>query len=174
MGCRDRLAVRPRQHSDVRHRRRQIAHAVHNGYTPFIETDVPVNPDNPGGQLFNLKGEVISINSMTYSRTGGVQGLSFAIPIDEAIRDKDQIVKTDPRIAGNEGGDGFITRFFRSSLEDETLHKFYRLRAQVDEDASHFVTVERAELRALLIDHAFVCGFALGMPPIVEEPREQA
>ncbi|MGF6603649.1 hypothetical protein P3T23_008403 [Paraburkholderia sp. GAS448] len=49
-----------------------------------------------------------------------------------------------------------------------------RLRAQVDEDASHFVTVERAELRGLLIDHAFVCGFALGMPPIAEEPREQA
>ena len=49
-----------------------------------------------------------------------------------------------------------------------------RLRAQVDEDVSHFVTVERAELRALLIDHAFVCGFALGMPPIVGESKEQA
>ena len=47
-----------------------------------------------------------------------------------------------------------------------------RLRAQVDEETSHFVTVERAELRTLLIDHAFVCGVALGVSPNVEEPKE--
>jgi serine protease Do len=70
----------------------------------LIETDVPVNPDNPGGPLFNLKREVIGINSMTCSRTGGFQGLSFAIPGDEAIRVKDQIVKTDARITGRRRG----------------------------------------------------------------------
>lgn len=63
-------------------------------YTPFIQTDVPVNPGNSGGPLFNLQGQVIGINSMIYSQTGGFQGLSFAIPIDEAIRVKDELVKT--------------------------------------------------------------------------------
>ncbi|WP_233864387.1 DegQ family serine endoprotease [Paraburkholderia adhaesiva] len=63
-------------------------------YTPFIQTDVPVNPGNSGGPLFNMQGEVIGINSMIYSRTGGFQGLSFAIPIDEAIKVKDDLVKT--------------------------------------------------------------------------------
>lgn len=63
-------------------------------YTPFIQTDVPVNPGNSGGPLFNLQGEVIGINSMIYSQTGGFQGLSFAIPINEAIKVKDALVKT--------------------------------------------------------------------------------
>src|ERR1700676_4665666 len=63
-------------------------------YTPFIQTDVPVNPGNLGGPLFNLQGEVIGINSMIYSQTGGFQGLSFAIPINEAIKVKDALVKT--------------------------------------------------------------------------------
>ncbi|WP_246795851.1 DegQ family serine endoprotease [Burkholderia perseverans] len=63
-------------------------------YTPFIQTDVPVNPGNSGGPLFNLQGEVIGINSMIYSQTGGFQGLSFAIPITEAIKVKDELVKT--------------------------------------------------------------------------------
>ena len=59
---------------------------------PFIQTDVAVNPGNSGGPLFNTRGEVIGINSQIYSRTGGYQGLSFAIPIDLALKIKDQIV----------------------------------------------------------------------------------
>jgi serine protease Do len=53
-------------------------------YVPFIQTDVAVNPGNSGGPLFNLKGEVVGVNSQIYSRTGGFMGLSFAIPIDVA------------------------------------------------------------------------------------------
>jgi serine protease Do len=61
-------------------------------YTPFIQTDVAVNPGNSGGPLFNLKGEVVGINSQIYSRTGGYMGLSFAVPIDVANHVKDQLV----------------------------------------------------------------------------------
>jgi serine protease Do len=52
----------------------------HSNYVPFIQTDVAVNPGNSGGPLFNLKGEVVGINSQIFSRTGGYMGLSFAIP----------------------------------------------------------------------------------------------
>ncbi|HYC35005.1 MAG TPA: DegQ family serine endoprotease [Usitatibacter sp.] len=62
-------------------------------YTQFIQTDVAVNPGNSGGPLFNLAGEVIGINSQIYSRSGGFQGISFAIPIETALSVKDQIVK---------------------------------------------------------------------------------
>jgi len=55
-----------------------------SNYVPFIQTDVPVNPGNSGGPLFNLRGEVVGINSQIYSRTGGYMGLSFAIPINIA------------------------------------------------------------------------------------------
>ena len=51
-------------------------------YVPFIQTDVAINPGNSGGPLFNLKGEVIGVNSQIYSRTGGFMGLSFAVPVD--------------------------------------------------------------------------------------------
>lgn len=61
---------------------------------PFIQTDVAVNPGNSGGPLFNVRGEVIGVNSQIYSQTGGYQGLSFAIPIDVASRIRDQIVAT--------------------------------------------------------------------------------
>ena len=55
-------------------------------YVPFIQTDVAINPGNSGGPLFNMKGEVVGINSQIYSRTGGFMGVSFAIPIDVAKR----------------------------------------------------------------------------------------
>jgi serine protease Do len=60
----------------------------------FIQTDVAVNPGNSGGPLFNTRGEVVGINSQIYSQTGGYQGLSFAIPIDVAVRIKDEILTT--------------------------------------------------------------------------------
>ncbi|HYF58261.1 MAG TPA: DegQ family serine endoprotease [Burkholderiaceae bacterium] len=63
-------------------------------YLPFIQTDVAVNPGNSGGPLLNMRGEVIGINSQIYSRTGGFMGISFAIPIDEAIRVAEQIRTT--------------------------------------------------------------------------------
>lgn len=62
-------------------------------FVPFIQTDVAVNPGNSGGPLFNMKGEVIGINSQIFSTTGGFMGMSFAIPIDLAIQIKDQLIK---------------------------------------------------------------------------------
>ncbi|QRM19737.1 Do family serine endopeptidase [Dechloromonas sp. TW-R-39-2] len=54
-------------------------------YVPFIQTDVAINPGNSGGPLFNMRGEVVGINSQIYSRSGGYMGVSFAIPIDVAM-----------------------------------------------------------------------------------------
>jgi len=62
-----------------------------DNYVPFIQTDAAVNPGNSGGPLFNLDGEVIGVNSQIYSRSGGYQGLSFAIPVDVAMDVVDQL-----------------------------------------------------------------------------------
>ncbi len=71
------------------------ARALPDGtYVPFLQTDVAVNPGNSGGPLFNMNGEVIGVNSQIYSGSGGYQGLSFAIPIDVAVKVKDQLVQT--------------------------------------------------------------------------------
>ncbi len=61
-------------------------------YVPFLQTDVAINPGNSGGPLFNLDGKVVGINSQIYSRSGGYQGLAFAIPINVAIDVADQII----------------------------------------------------------------------------------
>jgi serine protease Do len=63
-------------------------------YVPFIQTDVAVNPGNSGGPLFNMRGEVVGVNSQIYSRTGGYMGVAFAIPIDIAMNIADQIRTT--------------------------------------------------------------------------------
>ncbi|MDO6564452.1 DegQ family serine endoprotease [Amphritea sp. 1_MG-2023] len=60
-------------------------------YVPFIQTDVAINPGNSGGPLFNLKGEVIGINSQIYTRSGGFMGLSFSIPMNVAMEVVDQL-----------------------------------------------------------------------------------
>ncbi|WP_367067723.1 DegQ family serine endoprotease [Oryzisolibacter sp. LB2S] len=65
-----------------------------DSFVPFIQTDAAVNPGNSGGPLFNAAGEVVGINSQIYSRSGGFQGLSFAIPIEVATRVEQQIVAT--------------------------------------------------------------------------------
>lgn len=62
-------------------------------FVPFIQTDVAINPGNSGGPLFNLNGEVIGINSQIYSRSGGFMGISFAIPIDVAMKVKNALQK---------------------------------------------------------------------------------
>ena len=63
-------------------------------YLPFIQTDVAINPGNSGGPLINMRGEVVGINSQIYSRSGGYMGISFAIPMDEAVRVSDQLRAT--------------------------------------------------------------------------------
>lgn len=72
-------------------------------FVPFIQTDVAVNPGNSGGPLFNLKGEVVGINSQIYSRTGGFMGLSFAIPIDVAADIAQQLRTTGKVTRGRIG-----------------------------------------------------------------------
>ncbi|HTW74649.1 MAG TPA: DegQ family serine endoprotease [Steroidobacteraceae bacterium] len=79
------------------------ARALDNGYVPFIQTDVPVNPGNSGGPLFNLQGQVVGINSEIYSQTGVYEGISFAIPINVAVDVADQLIKTGHVVRGRIG-----------------------------------------------------------------------
>jgi len=69
-------------------------------FLPLIQTDVAINPGNSGGPLINMRGEVVGINSQIYSRSGGYQGISFAIPIDEARNVSDQLRATGRVVRG--------------------------------------------------------------------------
>ncbi len=75
-----------------------------DGYVPFIQTDVAVNPGNSGGPLFDLNGDVVGINSQIYSQTGGYMGLSFAIPIEVAMHVKDELQKHGKVTRGHQAG----------------------------------------------------------------------
>ena len=69
-------------------------------YVPFLQTDVAINPGNSGGPLFDLDGNVVGINSQIYSRSGGYQGLAFAIPVNVAVDVADQIINTGEVLRG--------------------------------------------------------------------------
>jgi serine protease Do len=77
---------------------RSLPNENNENYVPFIQTDVAINPGNSGGPLFNLKGEVVGINSQIYTRSGGFMGVSFAIPIDVALDVVDQL-KQEGRVS---------------------------------------------------------------------------
>jgi serine protease Do len=74
-----------------------------SGVVPFIQTDVPINPGNSGGPLFNMRGEVVGINSQIYSRSGGYMGVSFSIPIDVAMGVSQQLQATGHVTRGKVG-----------------------------------------------------------------------
>src|SRR5256884_6015778 len=76
---------------------------LESGYVPFIQTDVPINPGNSGGPLFNMRGEVVGINSQIYSRSGGYMGVSFSIPIDVAMQVGEQLQATGHSTRGKLG-----------------------------------------------------------------------
>lgn len=86
-------------------------------YLPLIQTDVAVNPGNSGGPLINMRGEVIGINSQIYSRSGGYMGISFAVPIDEAMRVGEQLKATGRVTRGRIGVQiGEVTKDVAESL----------------------------------------------------------
>jgi serine protease Do len=73
------------------------------GYVPFLQTDVPVNPGNSGGPLFDLSGEVVGVNSQIYSGSGGYMGISFAIPINVAMKVGQELASTGKVVRGRIG-----------------------------------------------------------------------
>ncbi|MBE7419339.1 MAG: DegQ family serine endoprotease [Ideonella sp.] len=86
-------------------------------YLPFIQTDVAINPGNSGGPLLNMRGEVVGINSQIYSRSGGFMGISFSIPIDEAMQVSDQLRATGRVTRGRIGVQiGQVTRDVAESI----------------------------------------------------------
>jgi len=148
------------------------ARSLADAYTPFIQTDVAVNPGNSGGPLFNLQGEVVGINSQIYSRTGGYQGVSFAIPIDVAINVKDQLVATG-RV--ERGRIGVTIQEVNQALADSFNLPRPRgaLVSQVDPDGpaddaglkpGDVILAVDGKAKALQAAGEDVCGFAAGEP----------
>ena len=90
-------------------------------FVPFIQTDVAINPGNSGGPLFNMKGEVVGINSQIYSRSGGYMGLSFAIPIDVAMEVANQLRSSGKVTRGRIGV--VIQEVTRELADSFGLHK---------------------------------------------------
>ena len=99
---------------------------------PFIQTDAAVNPGNSGGPLFDGSGSVVGINSQIYSRSGGFQGVSFAIPINVALKVKDQIVATGK---AEHGRLGVTVQDLNQSLADSFGLKRRRRRARLQRRA---------------------------------------
>lgn len=92
-------------------------------YLPLIQTDVAVNPGNSGGPLLNMQGEVVGINSQIYSRSGGYMGISFAVPIDEAMRVAEQLRTTGKVTRGRIGVQiGEVTKDVAESLGLKRAH----------------------------------------------------
>ncbi len=92
-------------------------------YLPLIQTDVAVNPGNSGGPLINMRGEVIGINSQIYSRSGGYMGISFAVPMDEAMRVSDQLRTSGKVTRGRIGVQiGEVTKDVAESLGLSRTH----------------------------------------------------
>ena len=113
-----------------------------DGFVPFIQTDVALNPGNSGGPLVNMRGEVVGINSQIYSGTGGYQGLSFAIPIDVAQHIEQQILQTGQVRHGKLG-------VMVQDL-DQTLAEAFRLDKPAGAligDVEHGSAADRAGLR---------------------------
>ncbi len=77
--------------------------AMTSGFQHFLQTDAAINPGNSGGPLLNINGEVIGINTMIASRSGGYQGIGFALPINTAVKVYNQIIKTGKVTRGSIG-----------------------------------------------------------------------
>jgi len=136
-----------------------------DNYVPFIQTDVAVNPGNSGGPLFNTDGEVVGINSQIYSRSGGYQGLSFAIPINVAMGIADQLKEQ-----------GFATRgWLGVTIQnvDQALAETFGLsrpQGALVADVSPDSPAAKAELRRgdiILQFNERPVGYSSALPPLV-------
>lgn len=106
-------------------------------YLPLIQTDVAVNPGNSGGPLINMRGEVVGINSQIYSRSGGYMGISFAVPIDEAMRIAEQLKTTGKVTRGRIGVQiGEVTKEVAESLGLQRAHGALVQRIEPDAPAA--------------------------------------
>src|SRR5690606_17987002 len=106
-------------------------------YLPLIQTDVAVNPGNSGGPLINMRGEVVGLNSQIYSRSGGYMGISFAVPIDEAMRIAEQLKTTGKVTRGRIGVQiGEVTKEVAESLGLQRAHGALVQRIEPDAPAA--------------------------------------